>query len=46
MTQIAPGVYAARSGNRVTVFNRAQILGVGTCLEDEDGAKDTATAAQ
>jgi hypothetical protein len=44
MVQISPGVYAARSGHRVTVFNRTQILGLGTCSEDL--AKDTAATAR
>ncbi len=33
MVQVSPGVYAARSGHRVTVFNRRRILGMGTCTE-------------
>lgn len=32
--QISPGVYAARSRHRVTVFNRTQILGLATCWDD------------
>ena len=32
--KISPGIYAARSGHRVTVFNRTRILGLATCLGD------------
>lgn len=42
MVQVSPGVYAARSGHRVTVFNRTRMLGMETCLEDL--TKDTAAA--
>ena len=42
MVQVSPGVYAARSGHRVTVFNRTQILGLGTCSEEL--SKDTAAS--
>jgi hypothetical protein len=40
MVQVSPGVYAAGSGHRVTVFNRMRILGMGTCSGDM--TKDTA----
>jgi hypothetical protein len=42
--QLSPGIYAARSGHRVTVFNRRQVLGLATCLSDM--AKETAATAQ
>lgn len=44
MIQVVPGVYAARSGHRVTVFNRNQILGMATCAQN--GPKETAATAQ
>ena len=44
MVQISTGVYAARSGYRVTFFNRTQILGLGSCSEDL--AKDVAAPSR
>jgi hypothetical protein len=40
MVEVSRGVYAVRSGHRVTIFNRTRILGMGTCSEDL--TKDTA----